>query len=169
MGKFEDAVNRIKEILATCENKKHTFAINDGLCTIMATPSVEFEGDSGDVDTIYLDENGTIMCCGNTEWDSFEVSIEVFSYDDVTNIMEVLETQLGLYVSPTFKRYDFQITSVCREDIAQLGYKGTEDISDEVMAKIAQKMCDAYVEHSFWEDLDYFVGEYCDLEKEKTD
>ena len=57
-------------------------------------------------------------------------------------------------------------TSVCREDIAALGNEGKESITDSVMEKIAEKMADAYLENSFWSDLDYFVGEYCGLEQE---
>ena len=67
--------------------------------------------------------------------------------------------------SPTFRKIDIPFTSVCREDIAALGYKGAENIPDSVMEKIAEKMADDYIENSFWTKLDYFVGEYCNLTK----
>ena len=80
-----------------------------------------------------------------------------------------MEEQLGMELSHTFKKIKFPITSVCREDITALGYKGAENIPDSVMEKIADKMGDAYVSNSFWEDLDFFVGEYCNLEKEENE
>ncbi len=67
--------------------------------------------------------------------------------------------------SPTYRKNSFSITSICREDIAALGYKGAENIPDSVMEKIAEKMADDYIENSFWTKLDYFVGEYCNLTK----
>lgn len=67
--------------------------------------------------------------------------------------------------SPTFRKSKIPFTSVCREDIAALGYKGAENIPDSVMEKIAEKMADDYIENSFWTKLDYFVGEYCNLTK----
>lgn len=64
---------------------------------------------------------------------------------------------------------EFHIASLTREDIAALGFKGADSISDDVMEKIAQKMCDIYVENEFWEDLDFYVSTMCGLEREEED
>lgn len=65
------------------------------------------------------------------------------------------------------KKETFNITSLCRNDIAVLGYKNVESISDEIMEKIAEKMANSYVENQFWVDLEYMVEYYCNLEREK--
>lgn len=65
------------------------------------------------------------------------------------------------------KKEFFQITSVSRDDIAALGYKGAENLSDGVMEKIAKKMADSYVDNQFWIDLECMVDTYCELEREK--
>lgn len=171
MKHFDNIVNRIKEILATCEGTKHNFTIISGGCTnCSAYPKIEFEGDCGSVEEVYYDTtDGNVKAKGHTEWDNFDVDIDELSYNEVCGILNTMEEQLGMEVSPTFKKDTFLITSVCRQDITALGYKGVEGISDSVMEKIAQKMCDAYVANSFWCDLDFFVGEYCNLEKEENE
>ena len=169
MDKFDSVVSRIKVILCDCEGTKHNFTIISGGCTdCSGYPEIEFEGDCGSVEEVYYDTtDGNVKAKGRTEWDNFDVDIDELSYDELCGILNTMEEQLGMEVSPTFKKTSFPITSVCREDIAALGYKGAENISDSVMEKIASKMADAYVSQSFWSDLDFFVGEYCNLELEE--
>lgn len=168
MRNFDEVIDRIKGILRTCTNGEHSFVVIEGGCTDCSNfpEVVSLDGDMGSVEKIYLSENGNVIAEGRTEWDNFKMDIIDMSYDEITDILTTMEEQLGMEVSPTFKKDTFHITSVCREDITNLGYKGAEGISDSVMEKIAQKMADAYVEQSFWSDLDFFVSEYCDLEKE---
>ena len=167
MKNFDNIVRRIKLILCDCEGTKHNFTIISGGCTDCSVyPEIEFEGDLGSVEEVYYDTtDGNVKAKGRTEWDNFDVNIDELSYYEVCDILNTMEEQLGMELSTTFKKSDFPITSVCRGDITALGYKGAETISDNVMNKIAHKMADAYVEHSFWVDLDFFVNEYCDLEK----
>lgn len=167
MEKFEDMVKRIKGILCTIESAKHNFTIISGGCTdCSAFPNIEFEGDCGSVEEVYYDTtDGSVKVKGRTEWDEFDISIEELSYSEICGILNTMEEQLGMELSHTFKKINFPITSVCREDITALDYKGAENIPDSVMEKIAEKMRDAYVANSFWEDLDFFVGEYCNLTK----
>lgn len=166
MENFDNIVSHIKSILCTCEGIKHNFTIISGGCTDCSVyPEIEFEGDLGSVEEVYYDKtDGNVKAKGHTEWDNFDVDIDELSYDEVCGILNTMEEQLGMELSHTFKKIEFPITSVCREDITALGYKGAEYISDSVMEKIAQKMADAY--DTFWLDLDFFVGEYCNLEKE---
>ena len=167
MENFDNIVSRIKLILCTCEGIKHNFTIISGGCTdCSGYPEIEFEGDLGSVEEVYYDKtDGNVKAKGRTEWDNFDVDIDELSYDDVCGILNTMEEQLGMELSPTFRKNSFSITSVCREDIAALGYKGAENIPDSVMEKIAEKMADDYIENSFWTKLDYFVGEYCNLTK----
>ena len=167
MEKFEDMVKRIKGILCTIESAKHNFTIISGGCTdCSAFPNIEFEGDCGSVEEVYYDTtDGSVKVKGRTEWDEFDISIEELSYSEICGILNTMEEQLGMELSHTFKKINFPITSVCREDITALDYKGAENIPDSVMEKIAEKMRDAYVANSCWEDLDFFVGEYCNLTK----
>ena len=171
MKNFDNIVNRIKLILCTCEGIKHNFTIISGGCTdCSGYPEIEFEGDLGSVEEVYYDKtDGNVKAKGRTEWDNFDVDIDELSYDEVCGILNTMEEQLGMELSHTFKKIKFPITSVCREDITALGYKGAEDIPYSVMKKIAEKMRDAYVANSFWEGLDFFVGEYCKLEKEENE
>lgn len=172
MKNFDNIVSRIKLILCDCEGKKHNFTIISGGCTdCSAYPEIEFEGDLGSVEEVYYDTtDGNIKAKGCTEWDNFDVDIDELSYDEVCSILNTMEGQLGMELSPTFKKIDFPIMcDVCREDITALGYNGAEDLSDSVMEKIAQKMANAYIRHSFWNDLDSCVGAYCNLKKEEND
>lgn len=170
MKNFEEVIDLIKRTLRTCTNGEHSFVVKNNVCTnCFAFPIIDIDGYCGSVEAIYTDLYGNVKAKGRTEWDNFDVDIDELSYDEVCGILNTIEEQLGMELSPTFKKIEFPITSVCREDITALGYKGAEDISDSVMEKIAQKMADAYVTHSFWEDLDFFVGEYCNLEKEENE
>ena len=167
MENFDNIVSHIKLILCTCEGIKHNFTIISGGCTDCSVyPEIEFDGDLGSVEEVYYDTaDGKVKVKGRTEWDEFDVSIEELSYNEICVILNTMEEQLGIEHSPTFRKNSFSITSICREDIAGLGYKGSENIPDSVMEKIAEKMADDYIENSFWTKLDYFVGEYCNLTK----
>lgn len=46
----------------------------------------------------------------------------------------------------------FPITSVARQDLEDAGYD-TSEITDDDMQNLAGDMADAYVEHSFWQDI----------------
>ena len=169
MEKFENIARRTKGILCTIEGAKHNFTIISGGCTDCSVfPKIEFEGDCGSVEEVYYDTvGGKVKVKVRTEWDEFDISfdIEELSYSEICVILNTMEEQLGMELSPTYRKSSFSITSICRDDITALGYKGAENIPDSVMEKIAKKMADAYVENSFWIDLDYFVEEFCGLEK----
>lgn len=47
----------------------------------------------------------------------------------------------------------FNITSVSRADLAQIGFK-TDNIDDVTMTELAEKMSEAYCEQGFWIDLE---------------
>lgn len=169
MKKFDNVIDHIKGILKTCDNGEHSFVIEQNGCIdCSAFPEVvSLDGDIGSIEKISITIDENVIAEGCTEWDNFKMNIEDMSYGEISDILTTMEEQLSMEVSPTFKKDTFNITSVCREDITTLGYKGAENISDSVMEKIARKMADAYVENSFWIDLDFFVSEYCDLEKEE--
>ena len=44
---------------------------------------------------------------------------------------------------------EFKITSVTREDLEDLGFD-TTNVTDAQMERLAQKMCDDYLEQMFW-------------------
>ena len=52
----------------------------------------------------------------------------------------------------------YNITSLCKDDlIGHFTKKEIEKITDQEMKWIAGKMADAYVENSFWFDMEFFV------------
>ena len=53
---------------------------------------------------------------------------------------------------------EFNITSVTREDLADVGFD-TTNVSDETMERLAQKMADDYCEQMFWESME-IIAEY---------
>lgn len=166
MKNFDSVVNRIKEIVLGCENNSHDFAVNEGGCyDCTAFPEITYNGDNGSVSDITLKKDGTIILCGTTEWDNFEANIEELSFEDVISILRTLEVQKGLDRFEVVCKEYFPITSLSREDIAELGFKGAENLSDSVMERIARKMADAYLESSFWVDLDIMVSDFTDLKK----
>ena len=60
----------------------------------------------------------------------------------------------------------FCITSVCRADLEEhFAQKQIESLTDEDMERIASKMGDAYVENSFWIDLDIITNDVLDNKK----
>ena len=58
---------------------------------------------------------------------------------------------------------DFNITSVHREDLKSRGFD-TSKIDDNTMKRLASKMSDAYLENSFWIDLE-IIAEYLNIPK----
>ena len=64
------------------------------------------------------------------------------------------------------KKY-FEITSISREDLIELGYtKGQSNkISDEIMERIARKMADDYCDQLFWSSLEMIAGNVLSDEK----
>ncbi len=52
---------------------------------------------------------------------------------------------------------EFPITSICREDLKELGFTDEQiaRLSDEDMEAIASKMADLYLDQGFWEDLQF--------------
>lgn len=63
------------------------------------------------------------------------------------------------------KQEFFQITSVCRDDLEEIGFD-TKNVDDATMSKLASKMADAYCEFAFWEDLEIIAG-YLKIKKHK--
>lgn len=166
MNKEDVIINRIKSILnEVCTNKKHSFYDDD--CPIISKlRKIPFNDDEINVHTIKIDNDGIVNVYGFSDMGNYKIEIDAIHYNDICDILNDMERKLGLLVTPTFKFDSFSITSVSREDIANLGYKGADTIPDNIMEKIAQKMADAYVQHSFWSDLDFFVNEYANVEKD---
>ncbi len=60
----------------------------------------------------------------------------------------------------------FNITSVSREDLESRGFD-TTNITDEQMERLAQKMCDDYLEQMFWISLDIIAEDIIGIPKKK--
>ena len=166
MDTFDSVIKRIYEILETCKNKTHDFTIVDGGCTDFSQyPEVTFEGDKANCHEIRI-VGDNIELYVYRECDSITMSIEELSLTEIVCVLRALEKQFGLEYFPFNKKHTFPITSVTREDITALGFKNAECIDDATMTRIAEKMADAYVEHSFWIDLEYAVERYSGLERE---
>ena len=64
----------------------------------------------------------------------------------------------------------FPVTSVCREDLKQnFTEKEIRSLDDGDMARIAEKMGDAYCENGFWIDLSIIARHILDQNKEEQD
>lgn len=61
---------------------------------------------------------------------------------------------------------EFKITSVTREDLEMRGFD-TTNITDEQMERLAQKMCDDYLEQMFWISLDIIAEDIMGIPKRK--
>ena len=61
---------------------------------------------------------------------------------------------------------EFEITSVTREDLEMRGFD-TTNITDEQMERLAQKMCDDYLEQMFWISLDIIAEDIIGIPKKK--
>ena len=61
---------------------------------------------------------------------------------------------------------EFKITSVTREDLESRGFD-TTNITDEQMERLAQKMCDDYLEQMFWISLDIIAEDIIGIPKKK--
>ena len=62
-------------------------------------------------------------------------------------------------------RDSFEITSVSRADLEELGYN-TSKVSDEKMEYLAKKLADDYLEQMFWISLD-IIAEHMDIPKRR--
>lgn len=60
----------------------------------------------------------------------------------------------------------FKITSVTREDLEMRGFD-TTNITDAQMERLAQKMCDDYLEQMFWISLDIIAEDIIGIPKKK--
>ena len=58
----------------------------------------------------------------------------------------------------------FNITSVTREDLEMRGFD-TTNITDAQMERLAQKMCDDYLEQMFWISLDIIAEDIMGFKK----
>lgn len=61
---------------------------------------------------------------------------------------------------------EFKITSVTREDLEMRGFD-TTNITDAQMERLAQKMCDDYLEQMFWISLDIIAEDIIGIPKKK--
>ena len=61
---------------------------------------------------------------------------------------------------------EFKITSITREDLEMRGFD-TTNITDEQMERLAQKMCDDYLEQMFWISLDIIAEDIIGIPKKK--
>ena len=61
---------------------------------------------------------------------------------------------------------EFKITSVTREDLESRDFD-TTNITDEQMERLAQKMCDDYLEQMFWISLDIIAEDIIGIPKKK--
>ena len=59
---------------------------------------------------------------------------------------------------------EFKITSVTREDLEMRGFD-TTNITDSQMERLAQKMCDDYLEQMFWISLDIIAEDIMGFKK----
>ena len=59
---------------------------------------------------------------------------------------------------------EFKITSVTREDLEMRGFD-TTNITDAQMERLAQKMCDDYLEQMFWISLDIIAEDIMAFKK----
>ena len=59
---------------------------------------------------------------------------------------------------------EFKITSVTREDLEMRGFD-TTNITDAQMERLAQKMCDDYLEQMFWISLDIIAEDIMGFKK----
>ncbi len=58
----------------------------------------------------------------------------------------------------------FNITSVSRQDLEMRGFD-TTNITDAQMERLAQKMCDDYLEQMFWISLDIIAEDIMGFKK----
>ena len=59
---------------------------------------------------------------------------------------------------------EFKITSVTREDLEMRGFD-TTNITDAQMERLAQKMCDDYLEQMLWISLDIIAEDIMGFKK----
>ena len=59
----------------------------------------------------------------------------------------------------------FEVTAVSRDDLKAAGFMADE-VDDKIMERLASKMADAYVESSFWTDLE-IIAEDLGIKREE--
>ena len=59
----------------------------------------------------------------------------------------------------------FEVTAVSRDDLKAAGFMADE-VDDKTMERLASKMADAYVESSFWTDLE-IIAEDLGIKREE--
>ena len=62
------------------------------------------------------------------------------------------------------KKENFEIASVCRADLEDLGYD-TSKITDETMERLASKLGDDYCDQLFWTSLRVLADNYFNFPK----
>lgn len=168
MTRIDLVIQRIKELLAM-NKKSFDFTNVDGSCTDCSRYPIvnDINGYEVSVSKIKLsdDFNDVILYGTNECQDEIDFDIYCLSLDEMILVLNTMERIMGLPEFMLYRKTNFPITSLSREDITALGYKNVESISDEVMEKIARKMGDSYLENSYWIDLEYMVDTYCGLEK----
>ena len=60
----------------------------------------------------------------------------------------------------------FQITSICREDLEEAGFDASK-VDDSKMEHLASKLADAYLDNGFWVDLP-IAAEYFNISKKQA-
>jgi len=53
----------------------------------------------------------------------------------------------------------FPITSLSREDFAELGFDAS-NVSDDAMQRMAEQMADAFCDCCYWQTLDYLADQF---------
>ncbi len=78
--------------------------------------------------------------------------------NDFSKVTRICETMLS---SAPRETEDFPITSVSREDIKHASFPDVE-FTDAEMTKIAQKLCNDYIEQMYWKSLEIIAGQVLD-------
>lgn len=60
------------------------------------------------------------------------------------------------------KQVEFNITSICRDDLEGVGFN-TSKVSDDTMTKLASKMADDYCEQLFWDSMKIIAQDYFNI------
>ena len=113
MKNFEEVIDLIKRTLRTCTNGEHSFVVKNNVCTnCFAFPTIDIDGYCGSVEAIYTNLYGNVRAKGRTEWAKFDVDIEILSNNEVGDILNTMEKQLGMELTPIVKNDTFHITSI---------------------------------------------------------
>lgn len=93
-------------------------------------------------------------------------AVEFDSRFDLVEKENILSKAAFCAENPAKTEY-WPITSVARDDVAEAGFD-IENISDQDMERLADKMEDAYVGNSFWDDLKTIAEEIGFPKKKKS-